>query len=167
MTFDKYICLKVKVLVAQSCPILCNLMDCSLPASSVHGILQTRLLEWVTIPLSRGSSWPRDGTQVTAWLSTAQNRLYLLDLGHFFGLPSIWTLLGKSSPWIWVGGKDRLLLEDLTHHVLPPGLKFLHMKSRTIPSLETFESLKNNTVNEGQFSYKERDPHLDFPLDNY
>ena len=52
-----------KVLVTQSCPVLCNLMDCSLPGSSVHGILQARMLEWVTIPFSRGSSQCRDGTQ--------------------------------------------------------------------------------------------------------
>ena len=35
-------------------------MDCSLPSSSVQGILQARILEWVAIPFSRGSSWPRD-----------------------------------------------------------------------------------------------------------
>ena len=48
--------LSVKVLVAQLCPTLCDLMDCSLPGSSVHGILQARILEWVAIPFSRGSS---------------------------------------------------------------------------------------------------------------
>ena len=37
-------------------------MDCSLPGNSVHGILQARILEWVAISSSRGSSWPRDGT---------------------------------------------------------------------------------------------------------
>ena len=46
--------------VAQSCPALCDLMDCSLPGSSVHGVLQARALEWVAIPFSRGSSQPRD-----------------------------------------------------------------------------------------------------------
>ena len=49
-----------KMLVTQSCPTLCNPRDCSLPGSSVHGILQTRMLEWVVIPFSRGSSQPRD-----------------------------------------------------------------------------------------------------------
>ena len=38
---------------------LCDCMDCSPPGSSVHAILQTRVLEWVAIPFSRGSSWPR------------------------------------------------------------------------------------------------------------
>ena len=46
---------KVKVLVAQSCPILCNLMDYKLPGFSFHGILQARILEWVAIPFCRGS----------------------------------------------------------------------------------------------------------------
>ena len=45
---------------AQLCPTLCDPMDCSLPGSSVHGILQARILEWVTIPFSRGSSQPRN-----------------------------------------------------------------------------------------------------------
>ena len=46
-------------------PTLCDPMDCSLPSSSVHGILQARTLEWFVSPLSRGSSWPRDRTQVS------------------------------------------------------------------------------------------------------
>ena len=45
-----------KVLVAQLCLTLCNPMDCSPPGLSVHGILQARILEWVAIPFSRGSS---------------------------------------------------------------------------------------------------------------
>ena len=48
-----------------SCPTLCNPLDCSLPGSSVHGILQARVLEWVAISFSRGSSRPRDQTQVS------------------------------------------------------------------------------------------------------
>ena len=51
--------------VAQSCPTLCNPMDCSLPGSSVHGIFQARVLEWGAISFSRGSSRPRDRTQVS------------------------------------------------------------------------------------------------------
>ena len=50
--------------VAQSSPALCDPMDCSLPGSSVHGIPQARTLEWTAIPFSRGSSQPRDWTQV-------------------------------------------------------------------------------------------------------
>ena len=43
----------------QSCPTLCDPMNCSLPSSSVHGILQARILEWIAIPFSRGTSQPR------------------------------------------------------------------------------------------------------------
>ena len=46
--------------VAQSCPTLCDPMDCSLPGFSIHGILQERILEWVTISFSRRSSRPRE-----------------------------------------------------------------------------------------------------------
>ena len=51
--------MKVKVLVAQSCPIPCNPIDCSTPGSSIHGIFQARILEWVAISFSRGSFQPR------------------------------------------------------------------------------------------------------------
>ena len=51
--------------VAQSCPTLCDPVDGSPPGSSVHGILQARILEWVAISFSRGSSRPRDRTQVS------------------------------------------------------------------------------------------------------
>ena len=47
---------KMKVLVTQSCPTLCDPMDGSLPGSSVHGILWARILQWVAMPSSRGSS---------------------------------------------------------------------------------------------------------------
>ena len=50
----------MKVLVSQLCQALCNPMDCRLPGSSIHGILQARTVEWVVIPFSR----PRDLTQV-------------------------------------------------------------------------------------------------------
>ena len=53
------------VLVTQSCPTLCNPMDCSLPYSSIHGVFQARVLEWVAISFSRGSSQPRDQTWVS------------------------------------------------------------------------------------------------------
>ena len=49
----------------QSCPTLCDSMDCSLPGCSAHGIFQARILEWVAISFSRRSSQPRDWTQVS------------------------------------------------------------------------------------------------------
>ena len=50
--------------VAQSCPTLCGPVDCSLPGSAVHGIFQARVLEWVIISFSRGSSQLRDWTRI-------------------------------------------------------------------------------------------------------
>ena len=57
-----YKTLKSESEVAQSCPTLHDPVDCSPPGSSVHGILQARILEWVAISFSRGSSQPRDQT---------------------------------------------------------------------------------------------------------
>ena len=53
-------CMRAKL--RQSCLTLCNHMDCSLPGFSVYGILQARIVEWVTTPFPRGSSWLRDLT---------------------------------------------------------------------------------------------------------
>ena len=53
------------VLSLQSCPSLCNLKGCSLPGSSVHGILQAGILDRVAISYSRGSSQPRDQTHIS------------------------------------------------------------------------------------------------------
>ena len=58
-----YVC--VCVLVAQSCPTLCDPMDCSPPGSSIHRIFQTNILGWIAIHFSTGSSLPRDQTQVS------------------------------------------------------------------------------------------------------
>ena len=65
---------KVKVLVAQSNLTLSDPMDCSPPGSSVHGILQARILEWVAIPFSRGSSWLRDWTWVSCIAATRETQ---------------------------------------------------------------------------------------------
>ena len=53
----------------------CDPMDCSLPGSSVHGILQARILEWVAMPFSRESPWPRDGT----WVSCIADRFFTIE----------------------------------------------------------------------------------------
>ena len=55
-----YVCACVCVLVAQSCPTLCSPMDCSWPVSSVHGVSQARILEWVAIPFSRDLPDPKE-----------------------------------------------------------------------------------------------------------
>ena len=73
----------------------CNTMVCNLPGSSVHGILQARILEWVAIPFSRGCSWPRIRTQIsciagrflTIWTTReAWYVVYLRAIVHGTGL---------------------------------------------------------------------------------
>ena len=77
----------VVVLVAQGCPILCNPTDCSPPGSSVHEILQARILEWVVIPFSRGSSQPWGQT----WVSCITGRFFTIWATNFqYGKPVKW-----------------------------------------------------------------------------
>ena len=66
--------------VAQSCPTLCDPMDCSLPGSSIHGIFQARVLQWVAMSFSRRSSQPRDRTRVS--ISSLHKMCYALSLSH-------------------------------------------------------------------------------------
>ena len=70
-----------------TCSTLCNFMDCSLPDSSVHGVFQARILEWVAIPFSRGSSEPRD----KAWVSNIGRQIHYC-LSH---QGSHWSLSGN------------------------------------------------------------------------
>ena len=72
--------------VAQLCPTLCDSTECSLPGSSIHGIFPARILEWVVISFSRGSSWPRGWT----WVSHIAGKLF-----------TVWAT-GESPTWIWV-----------------------------------------------------------------
>ena len=73
-------------------------MDCSLPGSSVHEILQARILEWVAIPFSRGSSWPRDWT----WVSCIAGRCFTIWATREATPPcSIYKCCG----WEWQRGK--------------------------------------------------------------
>ena len=71
----KSIC--VRFSVAQSCPTLCASVDCSPPGSSVRGILQAGILEWVAISSSKGSSQPRDGTCVSGVSYTGRQIFFL------------------------------------------------------------------------------------------
>ena len=97
--------LKIPVcLVIQLCLTLCETMDFSLPGSFVHGILQARLLEWVAVPFSIGSSWPRDWTQVscfwrrffTVW--SQGNSWFWLNSICFLMLLSMWVLMPPCDP---------------------------------------------------------------------
>ena len=77
-------------LLPKSRPALCNPRDCSPPGSSIHGILQARIPEWVAVPSSRGSSWPRDQTHISyvscsgRWVLLSEKPV--LDMDHFQSL---------------------------------------------------------------------------------
>ena len=84
--------------VAQSCLTLCNPMDCSPPGSSVHGVSQERMLEWVAISSSRVSSWPRDRTHISFIESSLLHwQVDSLPLSHQ-GRPSKCLLEPKQNP---------------------------------------------------------------------
>ena len=99
------VCVHAKLL--QSCPTLCYPMDCSILGSSVYGILQARILEWVTMPSSRGSSRLRDWTHVS----------YIYLYWQVGSLPPVppgkpFFLLGVSNY------KDRLIVKPTYHQTL-------------------------------------------------
>ena len=79
------------MLVSQSCLTLCDPLVCSLPGSSLHGILQTRILQWVAIPFSRGSSQPSRSLLVihfiygSVYMSIPNSlpRPYIGNINHF------------------------------------------------------------------------------------
>ena len=85
--------LYVLVLVTPSCLTLCDPMDCSLPGSSVHGILRVSILEWVAIAFSGGSSRPRDWASISC------------VAGRFF---TIWFVLCHFQKWFPPAAGDRL-----------------------------------------------------------
>ena len=85
--------------VTQLCPTLCNPRDFSLPGSSVHGIFQAKILEWVAISFSRGSSQPRDRTQVshtagrlfTVWATReALRKPWFIFMAHVYTICIYW-----------------------------------------------------------------------------
>ena len=106
------------MLVAQSCPTLCNTMGYSLSGSYVHGILQARILEWVAISFSRGSSQLRDGNYVSCigrqilyhwaiWQNTYNNssnrnlyfkRIFLFQCYTFISGNDIWLNVEAQGP---------------------------------------------------------------------
>ena len=77
----------------ESCSTLCNPVDCSLSGSSVHGILQARVLEWVAVPFSKGFSQPRDRT----WLSCIASRFFTIWATRKAHLFAHWCLICLSS----------------------------------------------------------------------
>ena len=108
------------VLICFSCvPLVCNLMDCSSPGSSVHGIFQARILEWVAISFFRASSWPWILTQVscigsrffTNWANKEGLEILVVDISrsiYLHELPFGWhvilkTWLHETAYWLMLG----------------------------------------------------------------
>ena len=115
-----------KVLATQLCLTLHNTMDCSPPGSSVHGILQAKVMEWVAILFTRGSSQPRDWTQDSALQADS--------------LPSEPFLFETLQSLFYFSSEDASLSKItvcIFNHCLPyPGSKIslfqLHMKTATL-----------------------------------
>ena len=100
MGIEIYTCDRVHVcvLVAQLCLTLCNAMDNRPPGSPVHGILPARILEWVAISSSRGSSWPRDRTCISVscigrWIlyHKPPGKLYFTSYFSLIPIPHLFT----------------------------------------------------------------------------
>ena len=104
-------CVVVSCLVAQSCPTLRSPMDCSPPVSSVHWILQARILEWGAISSSRWSFWPRDQTHVS-YICIGKRVLYQqCHLGSHIFIHVYCTVHGVT--------KSQTRLSDFHFHIVP------------------------------------------------
>ena len=133
--------------VAQSCPTLCDPMDCTLPGSSIHGIFQARILEWIAISFPRRSSQPRGWTQAscivgryfTVWgtrevflVNKAEVNVFLKLSCFFYDPVDVGNLISDSSAF----SKSSLNIWKFSVHVL---LK---------PSLKNFEHYPDSIWNE-------------------
>ena len=143
--------MSVKVLVTQSCPTLCDPMDCSPPASSVHGISQVRVLEWVAISSSRGSCQPRNWTPIScvSCIASHQGSLIQSCIEGFFvrwfefdrsSGCSFGSTAGKMTPsnitWWWyyfVSVLSKLLVPLLSSEALKLHAKYMTMLKSSSP----------------------------------
>ena len=120
-----------KVLVTQLCLTLRNPMDCSPPGSSVHGILQARILEWVAIPFSRGSSWPKNWTQVS-WIAGIFFTIWATRKAQFTKQKQTYSLREQTfGYWGWgrVERRKRSRVWDWHVHSAIFKIKYLSMKN--------------------------------------
>ena len=95
----------VKILVAQSFPTLCDPMDCDPQVSSIHEILQARILEWVAIPFFRESSWTRNQTWVPC------------IAGGFFAIWAIREILIHVTIWVNLENNAKWKIWDIKCHI--------------------------------------------------
>ena len=114
----------------QSCPTLCDPMYCSPPGSSVPGILQARILEWVAMPSSRESSWPRDLTHIP--YSSCIDRQVLYHWRHL-GIPWIPSIIHK-----WLILHEIYLLVSYIHWFIISAITLFHLKYFNLLSVVNF-----------------------------
>ena len=128
--FRPYIVCMGSVSVTQLCLTLCDPMDYNPPGSSVHGILQAKILEWVAIPFARGSSWSRDQTQISCiagrffiiWATREVPEGYLVKLGVRFLpwpnvlLPNFHCLTAGLELRFWAAQGHPGLFKEQEHH---------------------------------------------------
>ena len=123
---------EVKVLMAQLCLTLCNPMDCSPPGSSVHGILQARILEWVSVPFSSRSSQRRDWT----WASHTAGRFFT-----FWATLGSWIISREfRSPFSRLGKTEKFAMTWLSLLLQSHDCTFLPLKLQPIEFLVPWTS---------------------------
>ena len=131
--------LKVNInLFARLCPTLCDPMDCILPSSSVHGILQARILEWVAISFSKGSYWPRDQTPVSCIVGRFFTSWATREVGCPFLLQGIFLTQGSNPGLLFYrqilyhlnlqGSPRATWLLPLSHPLIYLSLKFISFR---------------------------------------
>ena len=119
-------------------------MDCSLPDSSVHGILQARILEWIAIPFSRGSSEPRDQT----WISCIVGRLF-----------TVWAIREAPMPtWYFIWAYEVVVSEKCLNLVLVSASRLLFEDKHVCPVWNTI--LRSSRVARKGFQNAKKDSSL-------
>ena len=132
------------VFIAQSCLTLCNPMDHSPPGSSVHGILQATILEWVAISFSRGCSTPRDQTCISyiGWQITTEPwvKPHTVVRGPFFPI----CLLSFSSFLFTIKGKLVTALKSVASNSYTSILDHHQCVTLLLPCLKPVFSIENH-----------------------
>ena len=142
------------VLVGESYLTLCNPVDCSLPGSSIRGILQARILEWVAFPFFRGSSRPKDWTQVsctkgrffTIWATreahhlTLPNYKYNLFITRKKGVSGFWSTLSRCY-------HKFILFSHLIYHILLQILFAADSMASQYPIIWTYSNVLSYFLN--------------------
>ena len=139
------------MLVTQSCPTLCYLMDCNLPGSPVHGMPQARILEQVVIPFSRGSSWPKDQTQVSCISAslvaqTVKKSYHMIQQFHF---------------WVFIWRKQKTVIQkDTCTQVFIVALFTIARKQLKCPSIDEWKKMLYTCTKEYYSAIKVKFCHL-------